>query len=274
MSDIHTLPVLPAADVFPMMPDDELDELAADIKANGLREPLVLADVDGETVLVDGRNRRAACDRAGVEPDTRMLNGEDPTAYVLSANIHRRHMTKGQRAMAVAMVYPETRQGKKDTSPALGEVGREYLRKARAILSDASDLSDEVLAGTMSLDAAYDEVGRRTGKIRNARGRLAKLRDGRPDLADLVTNEAMSLDDAEAKAKADADALKQQRWAATVNLIDSVTHLDRDPDSADEVAAAYDPVVAESRGETVSPARLRRSAAYLTALADAMEAEQ
>ena len=26
---------------------------------------------------------------------------------VLSANVHRRHMTKGQRAMAVAMIYPE-----------------------------------------------------------------------------------------------------------------------------------------------------------------------
>jgi hypothetical protein len=39
------------------------------------------------------------------------LNGEDPTAYVLSANIHRRHMTKGQRAMAVAMIYPDRTAG-------------------------------------------------------------------------------------------------------------------------------------------------------------------
>ncbi len=38
------------------------------------------------------------------EPDVIELNGQDPIAYVLSANIHRRHMTKGQRAMAVAMI--------------------------------------------------------------------------------------------------------------------------------------------------------------------------
>ena len=43
-----------------MMADDELAEPAADIKANGLREPLVIARVEDETVLVDGRNRRAA----------------------------------------------------------------------------------------------------------------------------------------------------------------------------------------------------------------------
>jgi hypothetical protein len=43
------------------------------------------------------------------EPAVRQLNGEDPTAFVLSANIHRRHMTKGQRAMA--MIYPEPEKG-------------------------------------------------------------------------------------------------------------------------------------------------------------------
>ena len=32
---------------------------------------------------------KAACKIAGVEPSTRVLNDEDPTAFVLSANIHR-----------------------------------------------------------------------------------------------------------------------------------------------------------------------------------------
>ena len=52
-----------------MMDGDELRELAEDIRVNGLREPLVLAEIKGEDVLVDGRNRRAACKIAGVEPD-------------------------------------------------------------------------------------------------------------------------------------------------------------------------------------------------------------
>ena len=70
--------------------------------------------VDGDPtktkpMLVDGRNRRAACKLAGVEigdkSDRCWLDSTtDPTAYVLSANIHRRHMTKGQRAMVVAKV--------------------------------------------------------------------------------------------------------------------------------------------------------------------------
>ena len=107
MHDVFKLPVFPAADVFPMMAKDELAELAADIKANGQREAIVLAKIPDKDdpkrlfKLVDGRNRRAACKLAGVEPSFRFLDDdEDPTAYVISANIHRRHMTKGQRAMA------------------------------------------------------------------------------------------------------------------------------------------------------------------------------
>jgi ParB-like chromosome segregation protein Spo0J len=57
--------VHPLADLFPMMEPDDLAALADDIKANGLQQPIV---VDDAGVLIDGRNRLAACKRAGVEP--------------------------------------------------------------------------------------------------------------------------------------------------------------------------------------------------------------
>ncbi len=85
----------------------------------------------------------------------RSLGGEDPTAFVISANIYRRHMTKGQRAMTVAKIYPETEQGKQSTSVKITEVSSGYLSHARTVLQHAPDLADNVLAGTTSLDAAY-----------------------------------------------------------------------------------------------------------------------
>jgi ParB-like chromosome segregation protein Spo0J len=60
-----SLVVHPYADAFPMMSDDKLDALADDIKVNGLLHPII-RDKDGR--LVDGRNRLAACKRAGIEP--------------------------------------------------------------------------------------------------------------------------------------------------------------------------------------------------------------
>jgi hypothetical protein len=91
-----------------MLPDDELEELAADIAANGLQQALVIGQYEGQTVLVDGRNRREACRRVGIVPGYILLDGQDPVTYILSANINRRHLSKGQRAIVVAKIYPES----------------------------------------------------------------------------------------------------------------------------------------------------------------------
>jgi len=80
------------------------------------------------------------------------------TAYVLSANIHRRHMTKGQRAMAVAKIYPDTEQGKRKTSLETKQVGvsKTNLSFARTVLQYAPDLADNVLIGAVTLYATYN----------------------------------------------------------------------------------------------------------------------
>jgi ParB-like chromosome segregation protein Spo0J len=76
----------PAADVFPMLPDDELAALAEDIKQNGLMYPIVTA-VDG--ILIDGRNRLRACEMVGVEPIWRTLNADNDEmlAFIVSMNL-------------------------------------------------------------------------------------------------------------------------------------------------------------------------------------------
>ena len=64
--NIFELPVHPAADVFPMLDPDELSDLASDIQANGLQHPIIIGQVDGVEMLIDGRNRLAACKLAKV----------------------------------------------------------------------------------------------------------------------------------------------------------------------------------------------------------------
>ena len=68
-------------------------------------------ELRAKSALSSRRAVHAACKIAGVESTTRELNGEDPAAFVLSANIDRRHMTKGQRAMVLAMIYPKRAKG-------------------------------------------------------------------------------------------------------------------------------------------------------------------
>ena len=128
----------PFAARFPLMDEEDLAELAADIKKNGQQMPIV---VDGEGQIIDGRNRMEACRRAGVEPIFEELDGGDPVDFILSLNVRRRHLTKGQRAMAVAMAYQEPAKGgrgKKGINPEIisGFTTR-YLQQARVVLAIA-----------------------------------------------------------------------------------------------------------------------------------------
>jgi hypothetical protein len=83
----------------------EFDALADDISHHGLREPITLY----EQAILDGRNRYRACMKSGVPPrfvDWQPRPGESPTSFVLSRNLHRRHLNESQRAMVGARVEP------------------------------------------------------------------------------------------------------------------------------------------------------------------------
>jgi len=92
------------ANIFPLMQGDEFEELKSDIKANGLLEPIWL-HYDGS--IIDGRNRYRACIETEVEPKFRTWNGEGSlVSFVVSMNLHRRHMNSGQRAAASLEALP------------------------------------------------------------------------------------------------------------------------------------------------------------------------
>ena len=59
----------PVADAFPLLSDSEIVTLAGDIKKHGQHERVVLQFTEeGVEVVLDGRNRLLACERAGIPP--------------------------------------------------------------------------------------------------------------------------------------------------------------------------------------------------------------
>ncbi len=95
---METLKYHPLCRLLPAMPEDELDRLVEDIRANGLREPITI--LNGE--ILDGRSRLAACRMAGVEPRFVQFDGASAAAFVASMNLHRRHLSASQRAAVAA----------------------------------------------------------------------------------------------------------------------------------------------------------------------------
>jgi hypothetical protein len=103
------LPIHPAADLFPEMSADELQALGEDIQQHGLHEGIAL--LDGK--LLDGRNRLDAMERVGINLVIggkldwaniahRNVKPRNPVAYVISKNIHRRHLNAEDRPPTIS----------------------------------------------------------------------------------------------------------------------------------------------------------------------------
>jgi hypothetical protein len=145
--------VHPAADVFPMMTDAELDRLGEDIKADGLRSQITFYSDGGELFVLDGRNRLEAMERADCGPHPGEPNpsegdlagcrkthyvGDDPVSYVISKNIHRRHLTKQQQA---DLIVAAVKAGQKPHQ--LDEVSKGGRGKVNPVKAKAVEIAEK-----------------------------------------------------------------------------------------------------------------------------------
>src|SRR5262245_18772771 len=132
------------ANVFPLMMGDEFKRFKNDIRTNKLREPIVIY----EGKILDGRNRYTACKELGLPFDIKLYTSTDPIAFVVSANIHRRHLNESQRATIAAQLATFTHGGDRSKAPigALSDaaaakllnVGERSVERAKTVLKEAT----------------------------------------------------------------------------------------------------------------------------------------
>jgi hypothetical protein len=105
------------------------------LEENGLREPIV---VEGK--IRDGRNRFCACGELGIQPELEYFNGGAPAVFVLSMNLHRRHLTTSQRAMIAAEIatYKQGRPAKDTNLHVLPADAAQLLNVSRRTVATAA----------------------------------------------------------------------------------------------------------------------------------------
>ncbi|NJQ03344.1 ParB N-terminal domain-containing protein [Streptomyces sp. PLAI1-29] len=211
--------------LFPALDEDDLNALAEDIKEQGLLYPVVL---DRSGRVIDGRNRLKACEIAGVEPAYTTYDGDDPDRYALSANVHRRNLTKGQIAMITAKACSLSEQSgrspSEQSSRSLSEqlgISLGTIGKANVVLQHAPDLVDPVISGATGLNEAYAVAQENKAKANSAEVQLARLREEDPELADRVVEGDLTLAGAWAERTERVEEDKRQRRVAT-RLLDEV----------------------------------------------------
>jgi hypothetical protein len=211
-------PVHPAAAAFPMMSDEELEELGRDIREHGLKQPIVLwSEVLGSSETkyqLDGRNRLDAMEMVGMrtvssdgcltvtslhvsakvliqrvtagpsDVEERPGRVPDSIAYVISANIKRRHLTKKQQADLIVKVVATS---KADSAKLARSVKRD--RKGQVRGSTKDPIKEQVVHR-----AAVHDISPRTAEraladhraITSARERKPKTERPEPNLNDAI----------------------------------------------------------------------------------------
>jgi ParB-like nuclease domain len=109
----------PACLLLPAMSEAEFKQLVEDIRNNGQRHSII---TDSADIILDGRHRWRACQELSLEPRVEVFHGTEAEkiALVISANIHRRHLTDKQRAHIAADLATMGRGGDRSKPPVGG----------------------------------------------------------------------------------------------------------------------------------------------------------
>jgi hypothetical protein len=161
--------VHPVAAMFPLVEGDAFTELVASIKKNGLQEPIVLAP-DGLSIA-DGRNRFRACKAAGIKPEIRKLpksfDESKIIQFIIDANLHRRHLNAGQRAMLGLQLAPYLETAAKERQAAGRKAGASKGGRGKKKPENRAPQVRDQIAAAVGVDPTTVSQSK---KVRDARG--------------------------------------------------------------------------------------------------------
>lgn len=181
--------VHPAADLFPLLQEEEFQALCADIQERGLVQPVTIW-TDG--TLLDGRNRLLACFEVNQEVVVEVYAGDDPVEHSLSVNLHRRHLTTGQRAALALKVrellQPEAKERQR-------EAGEQFGRGAK-VSADLREANHPPAEQRKTTAQAAKAVGTSTRAVEQA----ARVAKAAPDLLPALATGEVSLNRAHQQA--------------------------------------------------------------------------
>lgn len=160
----------PLSAAFPSMTPESLKELIDDIDENGVREKIVLY----QGKILDGWHRYQACIELKVaKPPIIEFEGNDPVAFVLSKNLHRRHLSASVRAMVIARLTEwQEKAGRPSKSldraklvnfdpfitqvqaAELAQVSVSTIKQARKATKAIEEVQDAVSKGEMTVSEA------------------------------------------------------------------------------------------------------------------------
>jgi hypothetical protein len=128
--------------------------------------------------------------------------------------------------MLIAMLYPDPEKGGRGKNSKLNlEFSGMRLSQARTVLRYAPDLLDPVRSGAISLNNAYEEARIRKGRAETHESRFESLKVAASDLAELVVEGQLSLEEAEAALRERQERIHRDKVLLAHALHDLAKHV-------------------------------------------------
>lgn len=164
----------PLSSAFPSMSPEAFKELIDDIDMNGVREKIIV--YDGK--ILDGWHRYQACMELKVaKPPMVEYEGDDPVGFVLSKNLHRRHLSASARAMIIARLTEwQEKAGRPSKSL---EKSSNFTRLNQS--AELAGVSPSTMQGARRATLAIDEVQQAVSEGKMSVFDAAKLADKTPE---------------------------------------------------------------------------------------------
>jgi ParB-like chromosome segregation protein Spo0J len=133
---LREMAVHKVAKLFPTLPEKELKELREDIKANGIKVPILVNKA--EDTILDGRNRWKIAHELKLTKDQVPMEkfkgaDEEIPSEILSRNIFRRHLTDDQRISLLAKVLAPKLEEEAEAGQAATRFGAKSTRETEPI---------------------------------------------------------------------------------------------------------------------------------------------
>jgi len=148
----------PLGKLFPPIGLEQTNNLAEDIKANGLANPITIF----EGKILDGWNRYRVCKAWDIPLKTVEYKGDAPALFVISQNIHRRHLSTTQRVtLAKKLLEAEeiraakrraSKPGRKVSLPPMGGNEKRSANTAAAKVAKAVGVSARSVERAKAID--------------------------------------------------------------------------------------------------------------------------
>lgn len=133
---------------FHLYSSEKLAELAEDIKENGQINPCTVRLLDGKKYILAGRNRKKACELAGVEVACIFIECDDITANLILVNSNlnqRQELLPSEKAFAYKLQKESYEaKGQKKSTAAVAEQNSENIKMIQRYIK-LTDLNESLL---------------------------------------------------------------------------------------------------------------------------------